>query len=282
MQKNREPIAAGRFYPKDPTVLRDKIKKCFKKENGPGRLPEKKEFTRNIKGAIVPHAGYNYSGPVAAHAYLELAESKTKDTVIVIGPNHTGLGGDVSIQTEGKWEFPIGEMKIDSSLANKIAELDFVNEDSSAFAKEHSIEVQLPFLRYTYGSKVKFVPICMLNQTHEMSKKLGLALAELLKQVDKDVVVLGTSDFTHYMPQKVAEKKDKKFIEPLLVMDDTLFMEKVLSHDSSICGYGVISTTLIVSKNLGSKSGTLLKYATSGDISGRKNNVVGYASIIFE
>ena len=278
-EKVRKPVVAGSFYHQEPKLLREQIRECFLK--GPGRLPEKKEFGREIKGVIVPHAGYIYSGPVAAYAYLELAESKTKDTVIIVGPSHTGLGAEVSIQTEGVWEFPLGEMEIDQEIAKKILEIDVVREDESAFAHEHSIEVQLPFLRYAYGSKLKFVPICMLNQTHEVSRELGLWIAKIIKESEKDILVLGTSDFTHYESQEVAEEKDHKAIEPILVLDDRVFMEKVLGFNISICGYGAITTTIIASKNLGARSGKLLKYGTSGDITGQMGSVVGYSSIVF-
>lgn len=277
--KVRRAAVAGYFYEADPEDLKRRIEWCFRHTLGPGRLPSVKEGrVEKILGLVSPHAGYMYSGPVAAHGYLLLAEDGIPDTVIIIGPNHTGLGSGVAIMTEGEWETPLGRVPIDTELAMEIVRKSgVVDIDELAHVREHSVEVQIPFLQYIYGSRFKIVPITMLIQTLEVARELGNAIADCI--ADRNVIVIASTDFTHYEPQHVAERKDKLAIDAILKLSAEELYRVVHAEDISMCGYGPTMTLLVAAKRLGAKSATLLKYATSGDITGDYGAVVGYASI---
>jgi AmmeMemoRadiSam system protein B len=171
------------FYPADPRRLRQEIEACFKHELGPGKLPGKPERPRSITAIVCPHAGYMYSGPVAAHGYLSLSEEEKADTFIVIGPNHTGYGTPVSMMGQGSWETPLGKVDVDSELAQLIFKAsDVIDLDETAHIREHSVEVQLPFLQYLYGSDLKIIPICMGFQDLETSREVGRVLATFVTE----------------------------------------------------------------------------------------------------
>ncbi len=270
----RSPAVAGMFYAATKEELTQQIKGCFEHKLG----PKEKFSSENIVGAIVPHAGYTFSGPVAAHVYKAIQDYDI-DTFIIFGPNHTGLGSPISIMTEGEWLTPLGSVEINSDLADEIANnsKDSV-ADELAHLREHSIEVQLPFLQYI-KKNFSFVPIAFMRQDLEVAKNLGEAIAAVCK--DKNVMIIASSDFTHYEPKDVAEKKDRKAIEHIINLDPDGFFEEVQENHLSICGYGPILTAMCTLEKLGLKKASLLKYATSGDVR-KMPDVVGYASIIFE
>ena len=274
----RKPYVAGYFYPKDRDELIKMIEKCFLSKLGIGKLPERKEGEKKIIGAVVPHAGYMYSGYEASYVYYELAQQKKPETVIIIGPNHTGLGSMISISYED-WETPLGIVEVDKDVVKFLAKTSGVldiNED--AFKYEHSIEVQLPWLQYIYGEGFKIVPICMMLQDLDTARSVGEAIAK----IKKDIIILASSDFTHYEPADIAKQKDMAAIHYILEMDEKGFMKEVHSKNISICGYGPIATCIIASKLLGAKRARLLKYGNSGDVTGDYREVVAYASIVFE
>ncbi len=274
----RKPYVAGYFYPNDREELIKTIEKCFTSKLGVGKLPEKVYGEKRIIGGIAPHAGYMYSGYEASFIYYELAKQKKPETVIIIGPNHTGLGSMVAISYDD-WETPLGTVKVDREVVKFLAKTaGIIDINEEAFRYEHSIEVQLPWLQYIYGNDFKFVGICMMLQDLETARAVGSAISK----INKDIIVLASSDFTHYEPIDVAKQKDMAAIYHILNMDEEKFLKEVYSKNISICGYGPIATCIVASKLLGAKKARLLKYGSSGDVTGDYREIVAYASITFE
>jgi MEMO1 family protein len=273
----REAVVAGQFYEHSAVSLKKEIENCFlKKDFGPEKLPAIKKGERKIVGIIVPHAGFMYSGPIAANSYFHLAADGRPEDFIIIGPNHTGIGTAVSIMDEGIWKTPLGKVKINSELARKILEKGTIaKRDVSAHSQEHSVEVQLPFLQYVY-KKFEFVPICMLDQTYEACLDLGTAISEVIS--NKNAVIITSSDFTHFERNEIAHKKDKKALEAIEKLDAKKFLDIVNYENMSVCGYGPIAAMLIAAKKMKANSCEILRYATSGDVTGDETRVVGYAA----
>jgi len=267
------------FYAGSQQSLRAQIEGCFKHELGPGSLPKVVDRRlQSIVGLVSPHAGYMYSGPVATHGYYRLAEDGKPDIVVLFGPNHTGSGSALAVMKEGFWTTPLGDVEIDSSAASSILSAsNIIDVDDSAHAFEHSIEVQLPFLQFLYGSAFKFVPICFLMQDLQSSREVGLAVAKALE--GRNAVVIASTDMTHYEPQKSAEKKDKAAIEAVLKLDEEQLFSTIEAYNISMCGYGPTIAAVTAAKTLGAKRAELLCYKTSGDVVGDYSAVVGYASI---
>ncbi len=267
------------FYAGTKEALIKQIEECFTHEFGPGEFPNVKENgPRNIVGLICPHAGYLYSGPVAAHAYYQLAKDGRPETFIVLGPNHTGRGSALSIVNEGVWQTPLGNVKVNTEVANKILqESNIIDLDYSAHEYEHSIEVQLPFIQHLYGKEFDFVPICFRMQDLETSCEVGRAIAKAL--IDMNVLVVASTDMTHYEPQERAELKDKKAINTMINLDEEQLYSIVESYKITMCGYGPVIALIVASKELGAKKSRLLSYKTSGNVTGDLSAVVGYASI---
>ena len=287
MEYKRKAVVAGSFYAANRQSLETQIEDCFLHEIGPGTLPaseQKKE--RKIMGTIVPHAGFIYSGPVAAHSYLQLSFEKTPRTIIILGPNHRGLGGEVSLMSSGQWQTPLGTIEVDQSIANEIIAHDekrILRDDFQAHLFEHSIEVQLPFLQFIYPtSEFKIIPISIINQQLVSMKYLAEIIYETIKDKYQDFLLVASSDFTHYEEQESTKHKDSEGIKEILKMDSDLFYKTIQNNNASICGPGPISVVMETCKKLGANKGKLLKYATSGDVSGMYDQVVGYASIIFQ
>jgi MEMO1 family protein len=263
----REPVVAGQFYPGSPDELRAMIE-SFVDPNA-----EKED----VIGLVAPHAGYIYSGAVVGAV---LSKIKFKDTFIVIGPNHTGRGKPMSIVTEGIWKTPLGEVQIDADLAKKLASIsNYLKEDQLAHEFEHAVEVQLPFLQY-FKKDVKIVPIIVGIADPEAFKQVGHDIAQALIELKKEAVIFASSDMNHYEPQGVSKKKDRQAINAMLNLDPDELVRKIEEQNITMCGYGPASIMLAASKELGADKAELVKYQTSGDISGDFNAVVGYAGII--
>jgi len=279
--KIRRPTQAGAFYAGSQQLLRAQIEECFKHELGPGTLPKVADKSlQRVVGLVSPHAGYMYSGPVAAYGYHRLAGDGKPDVVVLFGPNHTGSGSALGLMREGFWRTPLGDVEIDITTADSILRAsNIVDVDDSAHAFEHSIEVQLPFLQFLYGSAFKFVPICFLMQDLQSSRGVGSAVAKALE--GKNAVVIASTDMTHYEPQRMAEEKDKAAIEAVLKLDEEQLYSIVEAHNMSMCGYGPTIAAVTAAKALGAKKAELLCYKTSGDIVGDYSAVVGYASLVF-
>jgi len=277
----RYPSQAGTFYAGSSEALKRQIENCFTHRFGPGTIPKvAKNGPRKILGLVCPHAGYMYSGPVAANSYYQLALDGRVDVFVILGPNHYGVGSGLAIMDSGIWRTPLGDVEVDAELAKKIVhESGLIDIDESAHRYEHSIEVQIPFLQYLYGSSFKIVPICFLMQDLESSKEVGNALAKVL--AGRNAVIIASTDMTHYEPQSRAEEKDKRAINAILKMDEELLYATLESYNISACGYGPVIALIVAAKKLGAKDVKLLSYRTSGDITGDKSSVVGYASISF-
>lgn len=274
----RPPAVAGQFYAGTRSALIEQIERCYTHAHGPGKVPEVKAGPRRILGLVSPHAGYPYSGPVAAHGFARLATDGKPDTFVLLGPNHYGIGSGVSIMTSGEWSTPLGKLEIDKSLAEAIKNSSgIIDEDEVAHSREHSIEVQLPFLQHLFGSGFKIVPICMMMQDIRTSEEIGSAIAKA--SAGKNVVIIASTDFTHYEPQRLAVSKDHKAIDKILALDVPSLMHLVEEEALSMCGYGPVSAMIHATKKLGAKRAELLKYATSGDTTGQMQQVVGYGSI---
>src|SRR3972149_10478441 len=213
MVKVRRPTQAGAFYEGDAEALKRQIEECFLHRFGPGKLPRVDvNGSRNVVGLVCPHAGYMYSGPVAANAYFELALDGKPGTVVILGPNHTGYGSALALMDEGLWRTPLGDVEVDSDVAREIVqETGLVDVDELAHRHEHSIEVQLPFLQYLYGNEFKFVPVCFQLQDLASAEEVGNAPVEVL--AERNAVIIASSDFTHYEPQANAERKDLAALE---------------------------------------------------------------------
>ncbi len=280
--KRRLPAQAGTFYPDTEGALRTQIQQSFLHPLGPGAIPTiPGTRNQNLLGLIVPHAGYRYSGPVAAHSYYLLASAGIFESIIILGPNHTGIGSGVSTMTEGEWSTPLGDVPIDTDLAQEIVDSShLVDVEDEAHRNEHSIEVQLPFLQFIYPRRFKFVPICMMLQDLQTSIEVGEAIAKAAE--NHRAIVLASSDWTHYEPQEQAQSKDEQAIEEALQMNEKKFQEIIEERSVSACGYGPVTAMIHAAKLRGAKSGNLLSYQTSGDVTGNKSAVVGYAAASFE
>ncbi|MDH5482757.1 MAG: AmmeMemoRadiSam system protein B [Candidatus Bathyarchaeota archaeon] len=281
MAKVRRPTQAGTFYQGNTESLRRQIENCFLHEFGPGKIPKvTKAGPRQVIGLVCPHAGYMFSGPVAAHAYYKLAVDGKPNVVVILGPNHMGYGSALAVMTEGLWRTPLGDVEVDGEIANRIVhESRIVDVDETAHRFEHSIEVQLPFLQYLFGSQFRIVPLCFLMQDLSSAKEVGQAVAKVL--AGKDAVIIASSDMTHYEPQESAARKDRLALEAVEAMDEAKFFLTVEEHQISACGYGPIATLVSAAKFLNAKEAKLLCYKTSGNITGDYSSVVGYAAVCF-
>jgi AmmeMemoRadiSam system protein B len=275
--KIRKPAVSGMFYAGTARELEEQIEWCYKHKLGPGAIPRvNNKGQREIVAIVVPHAGYYYSGPVAAHAYKELAEDGIFDTAVILGPNHTGYGYPVSLWTGSSWSTPLGEVEINKKLAQRLLG-EVIKADGTAHIHEHSIEVQLPWLQYLY-KKVRIVPITMLAQDIETARTVGKAIA----QASDNLIVIASSDFTHYEPHPVAMEIDSSVIEAIVALDEEELYERCERLGCTMCGYGPVASAIVAAKEMKAQKASLLKYATSGDTSGDFSRVVGYGSIVIK
>jgi hypothetical protein len=273
----RTPAVAGMFYPGEKNKLTKLIEDCFLHSFGPGEKPPKKNGEK-ILGVICPHAGYVYSGPIACNSFYSIS-AETPELFIIIGPNHWGIGRNVATMKDCKWETPLGTVEVDSESAEEISELSQnIESDFFSHTREHSLEVQIPILQKTF-SNFKILPISLINQSKEVAEDVGLAMASIAKK--KNVMIIGSSDFTHYETNEFAHEQDLALIKPILEMDVDEFYEVLQKRKVTACGYGAIAATIVACKELGATKGELLKYATSGDVTGDTSSVVGYGSIVF-
>lgn len=267
--KIRKPAFCGQFYVSSPAGLKDQI----------DALVDKQAHKIDALACMLPHAGYMYSGRVAG---LTVSRINIKDKIILLGPNHTGIGALFGIMTEGAWQTPLGEVKIDSVLAKKILHSSrYLEEDALAHASEHSLEVQLPFLQY-FKSDFQIVPIVFLSDELPILKEIAQDIAGVLKEpgIKDSVLLVASSDMTHYEPQDEAATKDREAIEAILELDEDKLMQKILSLNITMCGYAPAIVMIKIAKLLGARRTELIKYQTSGDVTGDRDNVVGYAGII--
>jgi AmmeMemoRadiSam system protein B len=276
----RKPAVAGSFYPSDPRELRQLIHDSYLHPLGPGRLPPAAATTESVVLCVSPHAGYVYSGPVAAHSYLHVSSLRRPELAIVVGPNHYGVGSGVSGYRSGEWETPLGRMPVDEKAAEELARatgiLDF---DPASHRLEHSLEVQLPFLQEIYGDALPLLPVCISFQDPETTKLLAEGVARVAG--GRRTIVVASSDLTHYEPAEQARKKDQALLREVERMDVGSFYSTLERLQVTACGYGAIATVMGAAKLLGFRRGETLKYANSGDTTGDLLQVVGYGSVRF-
>jgi MEMO1 family protein len=265
----RQPVAAGKFYPGSKKALDEQI----------GLMPGKGTDKKQVLAVVSPHAGYVYSGPVACSVFSNI---RITDSVIILGPNHTGTGQPFAVYGKGKWHTPMGDIAIDEELSASICQgTDLIKHDTSAHAYEHSIEVQLPIMQY-FRDDFRIVPIVLSDGSLQQCQQIASAIAEAIKRAKKDILIVASSDMTHYEPQDKAKSKDKIAIDAVLKLDESLLYEVVQRHGISMCGYIPVVVMLSAVKKLGGKEARLVKYSTSGDVSGDYSSVVGYAGISIE
>jgi AmmeMemoRadiSam system protein B len=287
MDSVRRPAVAGTFYRGDPRALRAEIEDCFTHQLGPGAIPTvDPEGPGRILGLVCPHAALQYSGPAAAWSYRELARDGAPDAIIVVGPNHTGMGQAVAVSAAAAWNTPLGDVPVAADLrAGVLAAFPGAREDDSAHRFEHSLEVQLPFIQYFFGRDVPVLPIALrkVSESAEQSAealrltRLAQALADATQ--GRRVVIIASNDMTHFEPQHAAAEKDRAVIEKVLALDAPGMLRAVDARRISMCGVLAVATMLRAAVTLGAREASLLTYYSSGDIIGDKSNVVGYAAV---
>ncbi len=268
--KVREPAVAGQFYPGDPKSITNMIKGFLK------NVPETK-IEGKIRGIIVPHAGYEYSGQTAAYAFKQIAD-KEYDTIIIIGPSHQVPFKGIAIYPEGFFKTPLGNVEINSSLAKEIiSQNKYINDMIEPHIPEHSLEVEIPFLQ-TVLKNFKIVPICMMDQSFEMCEILADAIFKSIK--DKNILILASSDFYHGSDYNECDRSLKESIS-LISNYDIKGFHRAFNEHQSACGGGCITTCMLAAQKFGTKKATLAHSTNSGDVTGMKSGyIVGYASFI--
>lgn len=266
----RDPAVAGQFYPGRADELEKTVSGYLLSETPP----------QKVIGAVMPHAGFIYSGAVAGETAASMVIPRT---VIVLGPNHTGMGPAVSVFPGGSWRMPFGEVTVNQDLVEKILQrCELAHPDQLAHLREHSIEVQLPFLRYARGDEVDFVPIMVSRLGKDECRMIGKALADVIGDSEEEILLVASSDMTHYESHQSAKAKDSEAISKILDLDPDGLMDTVASRQISMCGIFPTTIMLHTAMALGATSARLVKYATSGEVSGDYEKVVGYAGIIVQ
>lgn len=263
----RPPAVSGRFYPSDEKKLALEIEKYTSSAND-------KSFAR---GCVVPHAGYLYSGHVAGAVYSEI---EIPARCILLGPRHFPGGEAMAIISEGSWRTPFGDAQIDSELAAELKRAcPLLREDRVAHEREHSLEVQIPFLQQL-AANLRFVPVVLATQRYQDLETLGHAVARVIAAHTEPVVLIASTDMNHYESDAITRTKDHKAIDRILALDPRGLYDMVRSEGITMCGYAATAAMLIAMRDLGAKDAELIRYATSGDITGDWDQVVGYAGII--
>ena len=251
---------AGMFYPRDPSHLEQLLEKFFS-----GTRPEGAPL-----GIVSPHAGYIYSGQTAAHAFGSIAPGFT-GTFVVIGPSHRGY---INCVSSIPWETPLGIVDTDAEF---IEALD-IETDEFSHRDEHSLEVQVPFIKYRFP-RARIAPIMMGQQDYTSAMSLSEKISEAIRRTKRKVRIVASSDFSHYVPEHKAKSDDLYAIEPLLNFDTKEFYRRIEERRVTACGYGPVAAMITTCKNLGAKTAQLIRYATSGEVTGDRREVVGYAAI---
>jgi AmmeMemoRadiSam system protein B len=263
----RSPAVAGQFYYGNAAKLTEQV----------GQYIDRNAKKEKVIGMVSPHAGLMYSGSVAGAVYSSI---DFPETFVLIGPNHTGLGAQISLMESGEWEIPMGSFQIDEKISYKISmNTPILTKDTKAHMFEHSLEVQLPFIAY-FSKKAKIVPITILFASVDECRMLGEGIAKAVKDAGYHAVIVASSDMSHYVTDTVARQKDKKAIDKILSLDPEGLYETVVKERISMCGYLPATAMLFAAKALGAQSARLIKYTTSAEVSGDYDHVVGYAGIV--
>jgi AmmeMemoRadiSam system protein B len=267
----RHPAVAGRFYPGDPDDLRTEAQGYLSQSISSTETPTK------AIGCIAPHAGYMYSGHVAGAVFSQI---EIPQLCVVLCPNHTGMGRALAMVNEGSWETPLGEVPIDAKFALALQDrFPGLHNDPAAHRAEHAAEVELPFLQLKQPN-LRIVPIALGTGRFEVLEQLGMALADVIARRRDPVLLVASSDMNHYESDVVTRAKDHQAIERILTLDARGLFDVVTQQNVSMCGFGPAVVMLTAARQLGAKSAQLVKYATSGDVSGDREMVVGYAGVV--
>ena len=275
----RAPAVAGRFYPGNSRQLERDVRQYLghageasPEETAPGSQPRTPAI-----GCIVPHAGYVYSGAVAGAVYARLDLPRR---FLVVGPRHYPQGAPLAILSEGAWRTPLGDAPLDARMAEALAlACPLLREDALAHEREHAIEVQLPFLQLL-RPEFQFVPIALGTDRYQAFEDLGRAAAGVIAEQIEPVLLVASSDMNHYESDEVTRRKDSLAIEKILALDPRGLYDVVRRESISMCGYGPAVTMLVAAKELGATRAELVRYATSAEVSGDYDRVVGYAGIV--
>lgn len=285
----RKPAVSGLFYESNLEQLKKTIENGFTHDLAIGKIPKltkvnTKKDIENKQGlisVIIPHAAYVFSLPVASHSYYYLVKNGFPETFIIISPNHTGFGEEVSVFNEGKWITPFGEVEVDSQFANTLIEnSDIAQGDFTAHTREHGVEIHLPVLQY-FSNDFKIVPIVISNQNPDTSKDIAQGIIKTFNQLDTSISVIASTDLSHFNNQNIAISEDNIIIDDIVNMDELNLYRDVLFNHITMCGYGPVMASIIISRYF-NKTVEILKHGTSGDISGDYSSVVGYCSAIFK
>lgn len=266
----RRPAVAGTFYPNDPRILSQQVKEFLsraKKEDIPGE----------IIGLIAPHAGYMYSGQVAAYAY-KLIENKSFDLVVVVAPSHRAYFRGASVYDRGSYETPLGLIPIDKDVCRKLTEKSsFIISSTQGHTQEHSLEVQLPFLQETIG-KFNLIPLVLGDQSYQICQEVASALANVLR--GKKAILVASTDLSHFHSYDRAKQLDNIILEDLQAFDPKKLAQDLEAGRGEACGGGPVITVMLAAKELGANRLEVLKYMNSGDVTGDRGSVVGYAAAV--
>lgn len=267
----RHPAVAGRFYPRDPDDLRTEAQGYLSQSISTNTAPVK------AIACMAPHAGYMYSGHVAGAVFARIEIPRI---CLVVCPNHTGMGRALAMMNEGSWETPLGTVPIDVEFAAQLQQrFPTLENDPAAHRAEHAAEVELPFLQLRQPD-LRIIPIALGTRQFETLEALGLALADVISKSPEPVLLVASSDMNHYESDTVTRAKDHRAIERILTLDARGLFDVVTQQDISMCGFGPAVAMLTAARQLGAKSAELVKYATSGDVSGDRTMVVGYAGVV--
>jgi len=263
----RHAVMAGSFYAGTRERLKHQVMDLLEAEVA--RTP--------ALGVVAPHAGYMYSGRVAGSVFSRVA---LPETVVILGPNHTGLGAGAAIMTEGTWETPLGQVPLDTTLGRAIRDAaQTLEEDEQGHLREHSIEVQLPFLQAA-GASFSLVPICLFSQELAVCQDVGRAISAGIRATGKRALVVASTDMSHYIAHDAATARDRLAIDRVLALDPEGLYHTVRKERITMCGYAPTTAMLIATKALGATQAELVRYMTSGDVNKEYDRVVGYAGIL--
>jgi AmmeMemoRadiSam system protein B len=263
----RMPAVSGQFYDADPRRLTSQIEQYV----------DVTQSKKDCIGIVSPHAGFMYSGPVAGAVYSCI---NIPETVLLIGPNHTGMGKRIALMSAGEWVIPSGSMTIDEDFASELSgKTGIVSVDSGAHLFEHSLEVQLPFIHY-FRDDTRIVPLTLMQLDIDECREVGKVVADAIKSCKERVLIVASSDMSHYVTDEQARERDKLAIDMMLDIDPEGLYDVIKRHNISMCGFIPATVMFFVARQLGAENAELVKYSTSAEISGDYDHVVGYSGII--
>jgi len=290
MNNIRKPTVAGMFYTNEKKSLEKEMKDSFLSKFGPGKLSDVNEKKNHLKGVIVPHAGFSFSGGTAAFSYNEIRKNGLADVYIVLGPNHNHYGSGIAMPTGGMWQTPLGDIPIDQELVDTLKGGIIDADDQTMNARENSIEVQLPFLQYiSQDHTFSLVPIAMAMQDYDTAYDVGCELFESINNDKRNIIIIASSDFSHEgiaygkIPplenvHEFVEQQDRLALDQILHFQPKKLIDTIYSHNITMCGFGPVAAMLTATKKLGANHVELLKYSTSYDVHPDNSACVGYAS----